>query len=205
MSDLPVADQQDAAWVSIDTPFDGAELRAFLEDVERLFRINSMLVFEDWSPLGARQFAFRAKNLSNGKTIDTVLRAAAEESGIRIEYEQGLRTSTSFRIEEKSDGTARLVVTDDYSGSPLPERKGRIDEVDKSLINWGNDLYRYLQQWKRWSWVPGWQLYMRKVWQPMRPMGRRIAYILFVVTIAEIILFFFVFAVFSLELSKYLV
>ena len=86
----------------------------------------------------------------------------------------------------------------------MSEREKSLDEVDKSLVNWGNDLYRYLRQWKRWSWVPGWQWYMRKIWQPMKPMGRRIAYILFVISAAEMILFLLVFTVFRLELSKYL-
>lgn len=204
MSQVPAADNEDAAWVSIDTPFSCEELRAFLDDVERLYRINSMLVFEDWQPINDKEYRLKLKNLSNGNQLETALSVDSSDDGIKVSYQQGLRTSTSFRIEPKDDGKARLVVTDDYSGTPASEREKRIDEVDKSLVNWGNDLHRYLHRWKRWSWIPGWQWYMRKIWQPMKPMARRITYILYVVTVAEIILFLLVFTVFRLELSKYL-
>lgn len=204
MSQVPAADNEDAAWVSIDTPFSCEELRAFLDDVERLYRINSMLVFEDWQPINDKEYRLKLKNLSNNKLLETAFTVDGSDDGITVSYQQGLRTSTSFRIEPKDDGKARLVVTDDYSGTPASEREKRIDEVDKSLVNWGNDLHRYLHRWKRWSWIPGWQWYMRKIWQPMKPMARRITYILYVVTVAEIILFLLVFTVFRLELSKYL-
>jgi len=204
MSEPPSPDNEDAAWVSIDTPFNAKELRDFLDDVERLYRINSMLVFENWEKINDREYRLKLKNLSNGKLLETALNVDSTDDGISVSYQQGLRSTSTFRVESKDDGKARLVVTDDYSGTPMSEREKRLDEVDKSLVNWGNDLYRYLRQWKRWSWVPGWQWYMRKVWQPMKPMGRRIAYILFVISAAEMILFLLVFTVFRLELSKYL-
>ncbi len=204
MSETPTPDNEDAAWVSIDTPFNPKELRAFLDDIERLYRINSMLVFESWEEANEDEYRVKLKNLSNGKLLETALNVESSDDGIAVSYQRGLRTASSFRVEPKDDGKARLVVTDDYSGTPVSEREMRIDEVDKSLVNWGNDLYRYLRQWKRWSWVPGWQWYMRKIWQPMKPMGRRIAYILFAISVAEMILFLLVFTVFNLELSKYL-
>ena len=204
MSEPLSPDNEDAAWVSIDTPFNAIELRDFLDDVERLYRINSMLVFENWEKTSDREYRLKLKNLSNGKLLETALNVDSTDDGISVSYQQGLRSTSTFRVESKGDGKARLVVTDDYSGTPMSEREKRLDEVDKSLVNWGNDLYRYLRQWKRWSWVPGWQWYMRKVWQPMKPMGRRIAYILFVISAAEMILFLLVFTVFRLELSKYL-
>ena len=204
MSETPSPDNEDAAWVSIDTPFNAKELRDFLDDVERLYRINSMLVFENWEKINDREYRLKLKNLSNGKLLETALNVDSTDDGISVSYQHGLRSTSTFRVESKDDGKARLVVTDDYSGTPMSEREKRLDEVDKSLVNWGNDLYRYLRQWKRWSWVPGWQWYMRKIWQPMKPMGRRIAYILFVISAAEMILFLLVFTVFRLELSKYL-
>ncbi|MDH5354805.1 MAG: hypothetical protein OEY09_10220 [Gammaproteobacteria bacterium] len=204
MNQPTVPDKEDAAWVSIDTPFTCKELRVFLDDIERLYRINSMLVFENWEKVDAQEYRFKVKNLSNGKLLETDFHIEPKDDGISISYHQGLRSSSTFSIEMMDDGNARLKITDDYSGTPVSEREKRIDEVDKSLVNWGSDLYRYLHQWKRWSWVPGWSWYMRKVWQPMRPMGRRIAYILFVVSAAELILFLLVFTVFRLELSKYL-
>jgi hypothetical protein len=43
---------------------------------------------------------------------------------------------------------------------------------------------------------------MRFVWQPMRPLGRRIAFLLIVITALEFVVFLMVFTVFWLELDK---
>ncbi len=202
--DGPDAVSQDAAWVTIETPFDAAELRTFLDDVERLYRINSMLVFEDWRRTDATHYRLRAKNLSNGRVIEVELDVETGDDGITVRYSDGLKTATSFRVEPQPEGPANLIVTDDYSGTSPEEREARIGEVDKSLGEWGRNLHRYLRQWKKWSWVPGWKFYMRRIWQPMKPMARRICFILIVVTAAEFVVFLFVFAVFWLELDKYL-
>jgi hypothetical protein len=45
---------------------------------------------------------------------------------------------------------------------------------------------------------------MRRIWQPMKPMARRIAFILIVLTAAEFVLFLFIFIIFRLELHKYI-
>ena len=204
MSEGAPQDSEDAAWVTIETPFDAAELRSFLDDVERLYRINSLLEFENWRQTGETRYRLRAKNLSNGWLLDTELDVEATGDGIAVRYSTGLKTATRFRVEPQPDGPAKLTVTDDYSGTSPDEREARIDEVDKSLVEWGRNLHRYLRQWKKWSWVPGWKFYMRRVWQPMKPMARRICFILIVVTAAEFVLFLFVFAIFWLELDKYL-
>ena len=198
------SDREDAAWVTIDTPFDSTELRLFLDDVERLYRINPMLVFEEWKKTGELQYQLRAKNLSNNQILETTLDVEPGNDGIIVHYQHGLRSATSFRIEELDDGSVKLVVTDDYSGVSLGDREARIEEVDKSLVTWGGHLHRYLHLWKRWSWLPGWQFYMRKVWQPMKPMARRITQILLMITLAEFVLFLLVFIVFTLELDKYI-
>jgi len=195
---------EDAAWVTIETPFSSAELRTFLDDIERLYRINPMLEFEEFQQTGDRQYQLKAKNLSNGKPLETGLEVKYSDDSVTVRYNAGLKSSTSFRVDDEAGGCAKLVVTDDYSGSSLAERESRIDEVDKSLMYWGNSLYRYLHQWKRWSWLPGWQFYMCKIWQPMKPAARRISYILIIITLAEFVLFLMVFTVFWLELDKYI-
>lgn len=197
-------DGEDAAWVTIETPFTAEELRPFLGDVERLFRINPLLIFEDWHRTGETRYRLRAKNLSNGRVLDTELAVETGDDGIAVRYSEGLKTATRFRVEPQPEGAAKLIVTDDYSGTSPDEREARIDEVDKSLVLWGRSLHRYLHQWKKWSWVPGWKFYMRRVWQPMKPMARRICNILIVVTAAEFVLFLLVFAIFWLELDKYI-
>ncbi len=209
MNEPPAQDEKgapegDSAWVTIETPFDAKGLSGFLDDAERLFRINSQLEFEDWQSLGDGEHQFTAKNLSNKKTTTTKFKAVREGDTLTVTYAGGLKTTTTFRLDPKPDGTADLIVTDDYSGTPADERKARMDEVDKSLIQWARDLRLYLLTWKKWSWFPGWKWYMRRVWQPMRPMARRICYLLIMVTLLEFVAFLMIFTIFWLELDKYL-
>ncbi|NQU60559.1 MAG: hypothetical protein HQ512_05475 [Rhodospirillales bacterium] len=205
MSELPAppSDNQDAAWVTIETPFDAKGLSGFLDDVERLFRINSLLVFENWQSLGNGEYQFKAKNLSNDKTVETGIKTAREGNTLTVTYRGGLKTTTTFRLDPKPDGTVDLIVTDNYSGTSKQEREARMDEVDKSLTQWGRDLRLYLLAWKKWSWFPGWKWYRRRVWQQMQPMARRICFMLLVVTALEFFAFLMVFTIFWLELDKY--
>lgn len=204
MSEDRKAPGGDAAWATIETPFSEAELRAFLDDVERLFRINSLMVFETWEPAGDGGFRFKARNQSNGQTVDVGVHLEPGEHGLVVRYAGGLKTSTAFRVEPGAGGTAKLVVTDDYSGIPAAERETRMDEVDKSLVHWARDLHRYMWQWEKWSWLPGWRFYMRRVWQPMRPMARRIAFMLIMITLVEFVMFLFVFVIFWFELDRFI-
>lgn len=200
----PAREKGDAAWVTIDTPFNATELGEFLEDIERLYRINSMLEFSDWHQTGERQFFMAIRNLGSGMLLETHLDMETTADSIILSYSEGLKTATTFRVLAGPDGLAKLVVTDDYSGTPLEEREKRVNEVDNSLIQWGADLHKYMQRWKRWSWVPGWKFYMRRMWQPMKPTARRIAFILIVISLGEFLFFLFIFAVFWLELDKYI-
>lgn len=204
MNTEPESEGQDAAWVTIETPFDAGQLKGFVDDIERLYRINSLLEFKEWRNIGNGKYLFRAKNLSLGKSLEMVLNVAADEGGVNVTYSSGLKTATRFRIEPNPDGLASLVITDDYGGLPAEEREARIDEVDKSLVQWGRDIHRYLHHWKRWSWLPGWQWYMRRIWQPMKPSARRITFMIVAITLAEFVLFLFVILIFWLELGKFL-
>ena len=69
----------------------------FLQDVERLYRINPMLVFDQWEKIGELQYHLKAKNQSNNQLIDTKLNVEPGTDGIIVHYQQGLRSSTSFR------------------------------------------------------------------------------------------------------------
>ncbi len=202
MNKAPPQHSEDAAWVTIKTPFKPVQLREMLNDIERLYRINSLLVFEQWRQTGANQYMFRARNLSNDKMLETTLYVQSAGDVITIRYSDGLKTTTTLRIDPQPGDAANLIVTDDYSRTSLTERQARIEEVDKSLVQWGMDLHRYFKRWKKWSWVPGWQFYMRRIWQPMKPAARRIAFLLIVITVAEFIVFLFVFTIFWLEMGR---
>jgi hypothetical protein len=181
---------EDAAWVRISTPFSPETLRTFCRDLERLFRINPMLEFAQWQQFGPNHYAFKAKNLSNGQDIDTEMSVNETEQGLKITYTSGLKTATLIFFENKNDIKAtELVIIDDYSGLPEAERTQRLAEVDRSLEAWGQELYRYLHNWQRWAWFPPYRWYMG-LWQSMKPMGRRIAYILIIITLFELMAFF---------------
>ena len=194
----------DAAWVTIETPFPADELRGFLDDVERRFRINSYLVFKEWKAIGENRYHFNLKNLSNDNTLETDITVTPDSGGVLVAYAGGLKTETSFRVEPgPENGPAKLIITDDYSGTAKEEREERIHEVDKSLVQWGRDIHQYLRLWKRWSWLPGWKWYRCRVWQSMQPMARRICFMLLVITALEFVAFLMVFTIFWLELDKY--
>jgi hypothetical protein len=184
--------------VRIATRLSPAELVAFCQDAERLLRINSMYELEEWRPEGEGRFFVRLRNLANGLMLATSLRVEPRPDGLRIAYASGLKTATELRVDPAaaadgggSGGTgagqgATLVLTDDYSGTPEAERRARAAEIDRSLVQWGHDLHRYLRQWARWSRLGPWRWYMRCIWQPMKPKARRIAYILIVIGLVDL-------------------
>jgi hypothetical protein len=173
--------------VAVDTPLAPADLLALLDDPERLLRVNSLWVFEAWERPASGRFRLRIRNLSNGKTWATVGTVEPLSDGLRLRYEDGIKTDTRFLIEPLGLG-ARLWVIEDYGRLPLAEREARVDEVDRSLTTWGQDLHR-LRAWARWSRLAPWRWYMERVWRPMRPLGRRVTWLLFLATVAEILLF----------------
>ncbi len=177
---------EDAAWVRVAAPFSGETLRDFCRDLERLYRINPMLEFVTWRSINPNHYFLQVNNLSNGLEIATELHREETNEGFKISYAEGLKSATFIRIEPNA-----LVLIDDYSGLPEAERTQRLPEVDHSLEQWGRELYRYLHNWQRWRWFPPFRWYMRRVWQPMKPSGRRIAYMLIVITLFELLAFLF--------------
>ena len=190
---------RDAAWVKIETPFPPQWLREFLSEPERLFRINSLLEIRHWEQKAPGRIRFEALNLSNGKELESELQLQHSDDGLEVGYRGLLKTATSFRIEPGESGGALLTITDDYSGTPEAERESRLDEVDRSLMQWGHDLHSYLRSWKRWSWLPPWRWYMTRVWQPMKPSARRITRWILWITAAELAAFLLVFTIFVIE------
>ncbi|MHA1598446.1 MAG: hypothetical protein ACTSV1_06955 [Alphaproteobacteria bacterium] len=198
-------EEQDSAWVSIETPFDAEWLAHFISDPGRVVRINSLMLFDEFEQIGPAEYRMKAQNLSNDKLVETTFKAEAEGSDLIIRYSDGLKSATRFHIEDKPGGVANLIITDEYGGgTSKQEREARIDEVDKSLIKWGQDVHKYVHQLDKWGWLPGFKWYMGGFWLRMKPLARRIAYLLIMITIAEFVMFLMVFTVFWLELDKYL-
>jgi hypothetical protein len=182
---LSAAPDEDAAWVEIATPLSLADLRTFLDDIERLFRINPLLEISAFESIGDNTYRLAASNLSNGRKIDVVLAVARGEASVEVHYHQGLKTSTSFRAEPAHNG-ATLVVRDNYGRGSSAERRARVDEVDLSLNAWGRALHEYLHAWARWRWLAPWRWYMRRVWQPMTPSARRIVWMIWIISALEV-------------------
>lgn len=190
MSDSTVpAESQDAVWASIQTPLNTSALHAFCLDIERLFRINPYLEFETWEQRGDNQYHFSGRNSSQDPAFEFALDLEVETStdGLVIRYAQGLKNSTTLLIEPADNGS-KLTITEDYSGSSEAERNERLQEVDKSLTRWAADLQSFLITWHRWSRLSLWRWYMRRVWQPMKPTGRRIVYMFIWISIVEVAL-----------------
>jgi hypothetical protein len=180
---------EDAAWASFKTPLDKTSLVDFCQDVERLIRINPYLEFTGWESCGNNCFHFQGRNLSQEPPFDFDLELHVESlsDGLRIRYNQGLKSSTTFSVKDKPSGS-ELTIIEDYGAVAEEQRQKRLHEVDRSLVKWSEDLQAYIISWNRWSWLSPWRLYMRRVWQPMKPTARRITYILLWISVVEIAL-----------------
>ncbi|NOY66439.1 MAG: hypothetical protein GXP13_03400 [Gammaproteobacteria bacterium] len=184
-----VTPTDDVAWASIKTPLAVNELMTFCRDIERLFRINPLLEFKNWEIMGENQYRFVGKNISQETPFEFEIDLDINElnDGYKIEYSNGIKSSTVLKIESITEGS-KLTITDYYDGLSEKERQLHLDEVDKSLVVWAKYLQKYLMTWKRWSGFAPWRWYMRRIWQPMKPMGRRITYMLLWISVVEVVL-----------------
>ncbi len=187
--DIPNAAADDAAWAAINTPLSVEELDIFCQDVERLFRINPMLEFNAWEKLPDNQYRMAVKNISQEEPfeIDVNIKVEQKADEIILHYSNGIKKKTTLKIEPSEYGS-KLTITDSYDGLSEEERQSRMHEVDKSLINWTEYLQRFLIMWNKWSKFGLWRWYMKRIWQPMKPAGRRITYMLLWITLVEVAL-----------------
>ena len=186
--DAPSTDSEDAAWASITTPLTVEELIEFCnEDVERLLRINPFVEFKHWKERGNGSYQYNFKNSSQEKSFELELELRVEQrlDGLTIHYSSGLKQSTQFKVEGNPLGS-KLIIIENYAALGENEHEARMNEVDKSLITWAKDLQLYLMRWKRWSRIVPWRWYMKYVWQPMKPTGRRITYMLLWISLVEV-------------------
>jgi len=188
----PIA-TEDMAWASIETPLSMDELTLFCQDIERLFRINPMLIFKDWQTTEKNAYQFSGQNISQEEAFDfdLTLNVKTLPDGVQINYQQGVKSRTTFTIEAVDAGSqskSKLTITENYNGMSEQERKEQLHTVDRSLTVWAKYLQQYFLSWQRWSRFRLWRWYMQRVWQPMKPSGRRITYMLLWITAFEIAL-----------------
>lgn len=189
MPDAALSANDDKAWVAIDTPLAADELLFLCRDPERLFRINPFWIFKTVEYSTNEMLRLCIDNQANGQSWETEARIIGLPDGCRVEFGQGLKKSTTLRVLTTGSGVARLEITDDYSGSPPEVVQEHLKEVDNSLLPWGQALYRYLRSYKRWRWFPLWRWYERRLWRPATPSARRIMGMLVWATVAELVIF----------------
>lgn len=212
MSELPATppsvpppagiDVRDAAWVHVPTRFPPEALARELRDAEVLLRINPYYYFKTLERTGPDSFHAEFENQSSQQqvTVDIDVESGPGP-GLTLNYRQGIKRRTFFIIEPGARGST-LVVTDDYSGTTEEERKQREAETDKSLLAWGEALRVYFLRLRRYSRLPGWRWYIRRLWIPMKPSGRRIVWLLYLITLVEFFFFCFVVLIWWVEHYK---
>jgi len=198
MTGAGTAPGADAAWVVLETPLDPAALAAFCGNVERLYRLNPFLEFASWTQDAPDRFHADVLNHSNGRRSamrGRVTRTAPH--ALRVDYAEGLKTSTRFEIQPASAGS-RLTITDEYG----PAAAAQAAAVDRSLHAWGVALKAHLERDRRWGWLPLYRRTVERVWLPMKPSARRITFLVLVIAIADVALIALGFAIYWLEFAR---
>lgn len=195
---------RDAAWATIHIPLEAEVLRYFCQDIERLFRINPMLYFKQWEIVENNRYRCSGQNISQEKPFDFDLTFSVKQlsNGLQIDYQQGLKSRTTFIIEPvlvNYKQQSKITITDVYEGAPETQRQQQQHLVDKSITVWASYLQQYLLTWKRWSSFAPWCWYMQYIWLPMKPSARRITYIVLWITVFEITLIVLGGAIYFLE------
>lgn len=192
---------EDSAWVSVATSLPPDGLLELLRDPQRLMRLNPLWVFESWDGAGPDAVRFRIDNQSNGQIWETTARLVRLPDGLRLDYADGVKASTLFRVEPAETGS-QLWIVEDYGRLSEAERAARVAEVDRSLTPWGGALYRHLRAWSRWSGFGPWRWYVERHWLRMKPLSRRIVRLLLWVTVAELALFALLIAILVAERAR---
>ncbi len=198
---LPI-DSTDVAWVAVPAPQSPEALVALLHDIGAILRVNPFLTFSVWRQIGPVRFHAEFDNESNGQKVAVDIEVEpGPGQGLTLRYASGLKKRTLFAVEPFGTGS-RLVIVDDYESVPEAEREQRLAEVDKSLLAWGNALRKYFLRLNRWSWLPGWRWYLRRVWVPMKPSARRIVWLIWIVSLLEFAFFLFLILILVIEQGK---
>ncbi len=194
---------ENSAWAEFKTPLEFNQLKTFCSDVERLFRINPYLDFKQWQKTAANQFHVSGHNTSQGEPFEFEFDITVEDigQGVRVTYNNSLKLTTTFKVEAAEQGS-KLTIIDEYANISADEATARSNEVDKSLVAWANYLQRFILTWKKWSWLAPWRWYMRRIWQPMKPMSRRITYMLIWITVFEVALIALGVAIYFAEYAR---
>lgn len=196
---------ENIAWAAIYTPLEVEALHTFCEDIERLYRINPYLEFKQSIRLDKNKFHFIGKNSSQEPAFyfDIELTLEPIDQGYLITYSNGVKSNTIVKIQTSDQpdpiSKSRLTITDIYTTKNNQFSEKELKKVDKSLLTWTKDIQKYLLSWHKWSKFKLWRWYRKKIWLPMKPIGRRITYMLLLITLIEIVLIVFGAAIYYVE------
>jgi len=196
-------DVSDAAWARIPTPFSPDELAKNIADAEVLLRLNPYYYFKSCRKTGPDSYHAEFENQSNQRQVVVDIDVeSGPGNGISLNYRQGIKRRTIFSIEPGKDGSV-LVLTDDYGSRASGEASHEsAPEIDKSQLAWAESIRIYLSRLKRFSGIPGWRWYIRRLWIPMKPSARRIVWLLYLITLVEFAFFCFVVLIWWAEQHK---
>lgn len=200
------ATQDNSAWVTLEIPAPQAELFVFLQDIERLFRLNPYLDIQQWAAREAgHRFHLTALNEMNGVShdLDIGVESNQPDTRLMLRYGQGLKDALDITLQAAADPAKTILTLREHYHQPTPElREQQLKEIDHSLIPWGNAIRLYVRGLRRWSWFWPYRWYRERFWLGMRPTHRRIARMIGWVTLLEFVVFLFVFVIYWLELAR---
>ena len=203
---IPNAAQKNTAWVTIEIPVSSNSLFEFLQNTERLFRLNSYLDIRKWEVISTgKQFHLQALNEMNGVTYDLLITVESIQPGARmfLNYDQGLKRALEITLEPGASGSI-LTLREHYHAPTWEEgnQEQQLKEVDHGLIPWASSIRQYLLGLQSWAWFWPYRWYREHFWLSMRPTHRRIARLLILVTLAEFVVFLFVSIIYWLEFLR---
>jgi len=190
---------ENAAWVDIDLPQAAQDVAAYLQDIERLLRLNPHLDIVRFARDGDSRFRIEGLNEMNGLAVSCGLTFQATGlRGCRLSYDAGLKLTTEVDVEPQGAG-ARLRIRETYRP---PADDTELAQVDRSLTPWGESVRRHFLGLARWGRMPGYRWWRERVWLGLRPRERRIARLFVWITALEFAFFLLVLAVYVAESAR---
>lgn len=176
---------KNAAWVVIPTRLTATTLFNFCRGIECVFRLNPYLKIIHWRTCNSSNYEVELENYSNERVIrtSTQIKVKQLKNELQLSYLNGIKNKTYFIVEETADG-AQLMIIDDYGESGQQV----VEQVDRSLSTWGKTLEKFFAGYRLVQHLPWANKIINRWWIQLNPSGRRIVYILMVITAIELII-----------------
>lgn len=203
MSQAPL---ENAAWVTVSVACSAQTLVEFVQNLERLFRLNPYLEIRQWKDETtegiAKKIQFSALNEMNGVLYDVSLNfSQITPQEFVVHYSASFKERLEVKIADAAPH-ATLTLIEHYRKLPAGEHQRHLQEVDQGLTPWAVSIKNYIEGLARWGCLPFYRWYKEKFWLSMIPRHRRIARLLLWTTVLEFIVFFFVFIIYWLEAAR---